>query len=253
MTIYLYCLTDPVSEPAAGLRGLGGELVRAVPVGHASAWVSDLGAGLGSATAEMVRAHDSVVRAALSIETPLPARFGQTFAGDQALRRALEARADGIARALDRVRGGVEMTVRVLLPEVGSEDVSRNFTVSALEGDEAEVGGAATRAAAGAPEGAGRAYMARLRDKRRAAAAIKKRAEFLQARVAHAVDGVVREEVYSTPSPAAHSFSVSHLVAREAIGQYRLRVDSLVRGDPILRLLVSGPWAPYSFARIADG
>jgi hypothetical protein len=52
--------------------------------------------------------------------------------------------------------------------------------------------------------------------------------------------------------PGAQSFSISHLVAREALSEYRLAVDSLAKNDPALRLLVSGPWAPYSFARIAD-
>jgi hypothetical protein len=101
--------------------------------------------------------------------------------------------------------------------------------------------------------GAGRAYLARLRGRQEAAADLRRQAEFLQARVARAVDGVAREEVCSKVMPGSQSVSLSHLVARDAVGQYRLAVDSLVEGDPGLRALVSGPWAPYSFARIADG
>jgi hypothetical protein len=95
--------------------------------------------------------------------------------------------------------------------------------------------------------------MARLRDRQQAAADARKQAEFLQARVAHAVGGIVRGESCMPLAPAAHSFSVSHLVAREAVEQYRLAIEALVADDSTLRLLVSGPWAPYSFARIADG
>ncbi|HEY9429603.1 MAG TPA: GvpL/GvpF family gas vesicle protein, partial [Gemmatimonadaceae bacterium] len=116
MAIYLYCLTEPGCEPPAELRGLAGEAVRAVAAaGRVAAWVSDLPEGLGPATTELARAHDRVVRAALAHETPLPARFGQSFAGDAALRRSLDSRTAALERALERVRGGVEMTVRVLL------------------------------------------------------------------------------------------------------------------------------------------
>lgn len=258
MAIYLYCLTDPGCAPAADLRGLGGAPVRVVPLAgsaRSAAWVSDLPGELGPVTPELARIHDRVVRAALSRETPLPARFGQSFAGEEALRRALEARAEAIVHALERVRGGVEMTVRVLLSEPGSAaregdttgDAAGRDRASSATGDLApgDPGG-------GAPVGVGRAYMDRLRDRQQGSAALRRKAEFLQARVSRAVDAVVREEVCSTVMPGTHSFSLSHLVAREAVGQYRLAVDSLVQGDPSLRLLVSGPWAPYSFTRISD-
>lgn len=144
------------------------------------------------------------------------------------------------------------MTIRALLPEVGSEGVARNFTDTANEAREA-VRGAAEERAVGPREGEGRAYMARLRDRQRASAAANKQAEFLQARVAHVLEGVAREGVCSPLTPGAQSLSVSHLVTREAVARYRRAVDSLVAGDPAVRLLVSGPWAPYSFARITDG
>jgi hypothetical protein len=199
-----------------------------------AAWVSDLPEDPGPATAELVRVHDRVVRAALALETPLPARFGQSFAGDAALTRALEPRVEAMERSLERVRGAVEMTVRILLPGLPAAE--------AAEGREEIVPAA----------GAGRAYMARLRERRQASAELRREAEFLQARVARAVDELAREGVSSPVMPGAHSFSLSHLVAREAVSEYRLAVDSLVKGDPALRLLVSGPWAPYSFARIAS-
>ena len=251
MATYLYCLTDAGSVPAADLCGLGEAPVRALPVaGRAAAWVSDLPVGLGPVTEELARAHDRVVRAALSRETPLPARFGQSFAGEKALLRELEARVEGIVQALERVRGGVEMTVRVLLPYVGGDLVSSGGIAGLAPG---AVALPESRPRSSTPVGAGRAYLARLRERQEAAADLRRQAEFLQARVARAVDGVVREEVCSEVMPGSQSFSLSHLVARDAVGPYRLAVDSLVEGDPGLRALVSGPWAPYSFARIADG
>lgn len=223
--------------PPAGLRGMAGEAVRPVAVAEGArlaAWVSDLPEEPGRATVELVRVHDSVVRAALESETPLPARFGQSFASDAALGLALEARAAELEGALARVRGQVEMTVRILLSGAPApERAASEPPATPLAG------------------GAGKAYMARLRARQQASTELKKEAEFLQARVARAVDGHARAEVSSPVMPGTNSFSLSHLVAREAIGEYRLAVDSLVKCDPALRLLVSGPWAPYSFARIA--
>lgn len=249
MVIYLYCLTEPGCEPPAELRGIAGMSVRAVgAAGRLAAWVSDLPEDPGPATAELVRVHDRVVRAALDLETPLPARFGQSFGGDAALRRALEPRAEGLERSLERVRGGVEMTVRILLP---------GAPLGSGRPEAAERGARSEGAAEGGEEiptsaGAGRAYMARLRGRQQASAELKREAEFLQARVARAVDELAREGVCSPVMPEAHSFSLSHLVAREAVSEYRLAVDALVKSDPALRLLVSGPWAPYSFARIVS-
>ena len=264
MAIYLYCLTEPGRAPPEELRGISRATVRAVDVaGRLAAWVSDLPEELGAATTEQVQLHDHVVRAALAKETPLPARFGQSFAGDSALRRALEARVDLLVRSLERVRGGVEMTVRILLPKskaplgalgvpdapdgglVGSEGVADHA-------GRAGVPQGAGAAGSGPPAGAGRAYLTRFRERQRASTELQRQAEFLQARVARAVDGIVREEVCSPVMLGSHSFAVSHLLAREAVGEYRLAVDSLINADPALRLLVSGPWAPYSFARLAN-
>lgn len=254
MTIYLYCLTEPGCSPPDDLRGIAGGAVRAIDIaGRLTAWVSDLPEEPGRATTEQVRLHDRVVRAALAKETPLPARFGQSFAGDSALRRALEARVEALERSLERVRGTVEMTVRILLPEakahVGTGGVSHmggeEAVVSRAERSSILLGGGPTT-------GAGRAYLARLRERQHASAELQRQADFLQARVARAVDGFTREAVCSEVMQGSHSFSVSHLLAREAVGQYRLAVDSLMKADPALRLLVTGPWAPYSFARLAD-
>lgn len=140
------------------------------------------------------------------------------------------------------------MTVRILLADVADLAEPRGSSVEpAPEAFAAGGGVEASRAA-----GPGRAYMARLRERQQASAELQRKADFLRARVARAVDELTLGEVCSPVMPGAQSFSVSHLVAREAVGQYRQAVDSLVKGEVALRLLVSGPWAPYSFTRIAD-
>src|SRR5687768_11740337 len=98
MPTYLYCVLPPARaevSPAMPM-GIGGSPVRALPVHDVTAWVETVGDRTVAATLERVQAHDGVVSAALAGGvTPLPARFGQTFASDEdccAALRAVESR-----------------------------------------------------------------------------------------------------------------------------------------------------------------
>jgi hypothetical protein len=227
MATYLYCLlTDAAGARAPSQRGLEGAPVRVVDAGPLLAWVSDLEEAAVTVTVERVRAHDAVVRSALEIETPLPARFGQTFADDAGLRASIERRRDALLELLSRVRGAVEMTVRAL-----------------LDPSPASGGGAP-------PRDSGREYLDWLRVRQHTARAARTQADFLHRRISDAVLGMVREEARAPAQPSICSLSVSHLVPRDAVAGYRLTLRALIEDDPQLRLMVSGPWAPYSFAEL---
>jgi hypothetical protein len=231
MRTYLYCLlATPADDVPAALRGVGGGAVRAIAHGPVTAWVSTVGSDTPPPTPDNARAHDRVVRAALARATPLPARFGQLFESDDALRALLAARGPSLVAALRRVEGGCEMTVRVLL-------------------------GAAPPTArdAGPLPRSGREYLARVRARQNAARAARQEADFLHGRLRQAVEGLIRDESRAESTPAAYSLSVSHLVAREDVPRYRLALRALQDREPALRLMVSGPWAPYSFADPSGG
>jgi hypothetical protein len=94
MSTHLYCLLPgeaPTSVPS-GLTGVEGGSVRALPVDHLVAWVSDVERDI-PVSIDGVRAHDAVVEAAFETgSTPVPARFGQRFANDDACAAALNSR-----------------------------------------------------------------------------------------------------------------------------------------------------------------
>jgi hypothetical protein len=108
---YLYCLTAPAApDPPAGTVGLDGGVVRRL----GDAWVSDVSSRSVKASVERIRAHDAVVSAALGTgSTPVPARFGQTFADDNECVAAISAKNETMSAGLARVAGMVEMTVLV--------------------------------------------------------------------------------------------------------------------------------------------
>ncbi|HJU89232.1 MAG TPA: GvpL/GvpF family gas vesicle protein [Gemmatimonadaceae bacterium] len=238
MPTYLYCLTRDDADPPSALRGIDGAPVRVVDERGVRAWVSDVGTP-PAVTAERARAHDAVIREALRISTPLPARFGQVLADDASMRQELVQRVARIASELQRVRGMVEMTVRVAL---GESSVSKSLSIKDLSGRE---------------------YLERLSEQQQNDLRRRQRAEFLQRRVADAVANVVREEVVSTASGSGESamLVISHLVAREHVTRYRDAVREVVRAigeeeastdqAPLaIPLMISGPWAPYSFVEL---
>lgn len=224
--LYLYCLVTAGREPPPpSLRGLTDAPVRQVAAQSVGAWVSDLQGAIDAVTPDLVRVHDAVIREAMRAETPLPARFGQSVADDDALRRSLEDRREGIAAGLERVRGAVEMTVRLLLAPAAAPVPAERPSAKT-----------------------GREYMAWLRARQRAAEEAQQRADFLQARVAQAVGALARAEARSEASASGNSATISHLVACGDITRYRQLVHELTEREPELRVMLSGPWAPYSFA-----
>src|SRR3954465_919525 len=115
MSTHLYCVlpSEVPTDVPSGLTGVEGGSVRALPVDHLVAWVSDVERDI-PVSIDGVRAHDAVVEAALeSGSTPVPARFGQRFADDDACRAALALRGESVESLLASMQGLVEMTILI--------------------------------------------------------------------------------------------------------------------------------------------
>ena len=79
--------------------------MRAIDVSGLMAWVSDVAEKV-TPTVDRVKAHDAVCAAALAAgETPLPIRFGQTFADDASVAQRLAARESVLRVATGADRG----------------------------------------------------------------------------------------------------------------------------------------------------
>jgi hypothetical protein len=226
MAIYLYCLLRAIREPPAQLRGIDGAAVRAVPLGRLAAWVSDTVESSVAVTTERATAHDTVVRAALKMETPLPARFGQIVGDEEALAQAVQARRDQLEKALDRVAGAVEMTVRLLVP--------------------GGAGGVSSRSRTSGRGTSGRDYLEQVAAAQREERNVLAEMEIARERVRSVVRGLVRAESFHATAGSSMA-TLSHLVSREHIDKYRSALLVLRNEEPTLAIMVSGPWAPYSF------
>ena len=230
--IYLYCLLRAASEPPAGLAGVDDTPVRAIDLGGLGAWVGDVSGATIVASPARARGHDRVVRAALEQETPLPARFGQIVADVATLREMIASRRARLESALDAVAGSVEMSVRVLLPREG----------------EAGAAPRQPRRAKGAMTG--RDYLEEAAAGQRRERNLLAEGGIVRERVSSAVEGLVRAEAFTGAAPGSSMATISHLVPREDVEVYRSALLQLRSKEPTLAIMVSGPWAPYSFAEV---
>ena len=223
MGTWLYCIL-PGDAPEPRATGIDGRPVRSIRAGGVTAWVSDVPTAPRPELVR-IRAHDGVIRAAQDAGfTPVPIRWGQLAAGDDDVRAHLESR--DYRPDLERIAGCVEFGIRVLDPEApdaGSPDEAR-----------AEA------------QGSGAAYLRLVaermhtleRTRARAMDAARASDDALAARV-------VERRLEPTERPAGAL--VAHLVQASAAGEYAEQAHKLAHAHPPLRVVVTGPWPPYSF------
>ncbi len=225
MGLYAYCVLPATQRPDASLTGLAGRPVAVVPVEDLAVWVSAIERPQPSL--ETVQAHNRVIEAAITEEvTPVPLRFGQWVEDEPALRAALAGSADRHRAWLHQFAGCLEFGLRLIEPtsETRAQDVQPVQVASGFE------------------------YMQALRARSRMAEQERQHAEQVHARVRESLAELVRAERVQD-EPTAHAvITLAHLVARPQFDEYRARARQLREQLPALRLLLSGPWPPYSFA-----
>lgn len=162
-------------------------------------------------TQEAVLRHAEVVEALMSrSRAVLPAQFSRPFAGDDELVAAVTAKAPDLEQRLQRVRGCVELGLRVVAPGPAS-------------GPEAESGADYLRA--------------RLDEERRRSQLVAELDEPL-ARLSQETAGGAK---------GGNVFERAYLVRDEDVAAFLDTVRELQAAHPELSLACTGPWPPYSF------
>jgi hypothetical protein len=242
MSLYVYCLGDELSEASVeGLAGVDGVSVRLLSLGRMAALVSETEDEPVTVTDENVKAHNRVNAAALAGSTPLPFRFG-TRADRERLTEYAAANEAALLAALGRVRGCVEMSVKVKWDEKKAEGNRQQATVESeratVENEEERHKPDERRE----PDGAG---VSTARAGRGTAFLMAKRREIL------GEDDVSRRAVEVAWWVAeAIVVRAAHLVERARVEEYRAHVRELSGERAGLRFLKSGPWPPYSFSDV---
>jgi Gas vesicle synthesis protein GvpL/GvpF len=207
--IELYAITDHPGPPLPDVAPL-----KLVPVDGLAAVCTP--ASESEVSAETLWRHEDVVEALMADRDLLPVRFGTRLEDEAAVARAVEDRRDELAAALDRVRGAVELSVRVAASGARPETV------------------AAEKASSGAE------YL-------RVRADAEARHERTVAALHEPLAALARASVEGRPRPP-ELFRAAYLVERDAVASFAAEVARLQEANAGLSILCTGPWPPYSFA-----
>ncbi|HEY0671480.1 MAG TPA: GvpL/GvpF family gas vesicle protein [Longimicrobiales bacterium] len=225
MGSYAYCVVPIAHYPPAGLTGLDGASVEYLAAGPVGVWVSRMSRPQPGVA--LLQAHNDVVEAAITEQvTPVPLRFGQWLAEEAQLVAGIEEKAARYVEQLEQFAGCLEFGLRFLDPSIGTEarDVHPAGPISGYE------------------------YMQALAANSKLADQIRRQAEEVRERVGMILGHLIRaQQEEKSDSPHA-VLTLSHLVARPHLDEYREQARSLRTDFPALRMLLSGPWPPYSFA-----
>jgi len=166
------------------------------------------------------------VEAFMADSTVLPVRFGTVLADKAAVQATLAAHYSHFVTNLDRVRGRVELGLRVLWD---------NNDCPIDKDDRTRVAGS------------GRAYLlARMQEERRAHA-WRQRGEALAAELDGPLADLAVESTHQVLVTPRLLLTAAYLVERRVVVPFQRRVETLNGAYPGLRFLCTGPWPPYSF------
>jgi hypothetical protein len=230
---YVYAIVGRNAELPASLRGLDGAVVTSVSHRELAAIVSPIEQTALRPDAENVLRHEEVVEATRRCEPGLPVRFGTILPSTGALLQALDERHDVLVADLARLGDMVELGVAAL------RDVA-DEPERALSDSSTEISGLGT------------SYL-------RARMSVLQRQDALRAsarQLESAMDGrllAYADDCRHTYFPTRRLMLRSaYLVRPSRIEAFRQAFELLQREQHDARLLLSGPWPPYTFVSRAD-
>jgi hypothetical protein len=206
--IELLAITDDPAEPEPPLRAVRSgtlSVLCAPAVEH-------------EVTAESLWRREALIEGLMEERDLLPVRFGTLVPDDRAAASAVAERRDELLAGLERVRGAVELGLRVE-PRESRESPAK-------QGDGARQGDGATPS--------GREYLRAKLDRLEVA------------RTLHEPLALIARA--AVVQPGRPLLRAAYLVDRGAVDEFVAAVRRLQQAHPELALLCTGPWPPYSFA-----
>ena len=238
MKLYLYCLSDdPKIAEIEATAGLSGACTSVVDLGKMKAIVSDVEIHQVEVTRENVLAHERVIDRVMLETTPLPFRFGAVVTIER-LQNYIESNEARLQALLDRVRGAVEMSVKIIWDKGAAGNQSAETTLQETESKDV------------ASTSPGLAFLLAKQRKMAGERELKGRAEEIASWLDRGVAGLTRDKALSVQPAERIVVSAAFLVERERVAEYRERMNALGRERNELRFLTSGAWPPYSFTNL---
>jgi hypothetical protein len=220
------------------------------------------------------RAHHEVIDAAARLFPVLPMRLATVYSGEDAMAETVRAHDAEFRAALSHVRGRLEWGVKAYAqPErdrgaTAAEEASSRGSATQTRATQTRATQTratqtrATRAEAGSRQGqsgSGLAYLSRRRDEL-AARKASERDAVASARSVHAdlAGRSAGARLHAPQSPQLSGartpmvLNASYLVGERDGPAFTEAVTTATAAYPDLRIELTGPWPPYSFAGVAD-
>lgn len=234
--LYVYGITDRTDVALPIDRGAGGRPIVALPYRDIAAVTCSIEVGRApSASPAAVRHHEEIVEALMVGSTVLPVRFGTVVPDEVRVRELLSANYPAFIEVLRRVRGRVELGLRVIW--------TRDSAGSARAAD----GEAGSLLAS-----SGTAYvLARVEEEREACAA-RAELEDLAREIHRPLAAIACESTWETLPTPRTLLAAAYLIDRGRIERMRREVGSVSRRFTTVRFLLTGPWPPYHFCAAAS-
>lgn len=181
----------------------------------------------------VARTHHDVVQAIAAQAPVLPLRMATVYQDDHRARQALSAQQGVFSQRLDQLRAHTEYGVKIYLTSGATAPLP---------------------AAPAPPSSPGKAYLQARRAQRHSRDAVYRQAE----RAAETIEAVASrhatQRVRHPPQrgeltgPQENVLNDAYLIPDDQAGQFQAAIAEAARSFPDLRIEVTGPWAPYSFA-----
>ena len=232
MKLYAYCVTRTATHRPNGPTGMFDRKVYAITAGELSALVSDFGEEAVVINNESVLIHQRIVGSVLDQTTPLPFRFG-TVISEAELIGYLVSRRNALLEKLVSVDGCVEMSIKIIWQKKLPGDHAKTDLTESMAGN--SVGTAFLRKKSA--ELAGNQQLI-------------EESNDIAAWLTGCLGSVVRDIRVSVSPSRRLVLAADCLVPRAGLDSYHSAVDGARSERQDLHFLISGPWAPYSFANI---
>jgi Gas vesicle synthesis protein GvpL/GvpF len=220
--------TTSEAQALSAVGGLRGQALEAVQVSDLRAWATRWTAARDLTREDILAAHALVS----GLGDVAPVRLPTWLEDEDALRAAVSSHRAQLAEALQRVSGRVEVGVTARWAQRGRVGSARANV------DQAGAAGSGTR------------YLLERRRALQAEQARRARAAQLQSELLKRIgDSCVEAEHRACPSPHV-ALSSAFLVGREAAPRVVTDLSRFGQAEEDVRILVHGPWPPYTFARI---
>jgi hypothetical protein len=238
---YLYGIIALGDSVQLGLKGIAGERIYNVPYREIGAVVGDLNDSAYEPTEDHLLRHEEAVENVMESHPILPARFSTVLSTHDEVISLLKRHYDEFIENLKRVKGKVELGVKVIWPADEIKDALQEKKKDPNQGNLGVL-----------EQGPGTRYLFKRLEEKHLAEGIGTEADRLIEAIngllsPYAVDKRLRRLVTERML-----LSASYLVERDRVDQFKDGFRVMQERFNQLKALYSGPWPPYNFVTIGE-